>query len=436
MSWDKTWADMWGLIKAKHQARKRPLLALLPAIDTARSLSKVAHIARRPKFDYLIVGGGFAGSVLAERLASDSLCRVLLVDRREHIGGNAYDHYDQAGVLVHKYGPHIFHTNSYRIIRHLSRFTEWRQYEHRVLAAVAGNLLPIPINRTTVNGFFGLDLSEQEIEGFLAEKSVRVTDIRTSEDIVLSRVGRELYEAFFRDYTRKQWGLDPSALDKSVAGRIPVRTNDDDRYFTDTYQQMPLHGFTRLFENMLDHKNITFMLGARYEEIKKEISYDHLIYTGPVDEYFECQLGKLPYRSLRFEHRTMDFEQFQPVAVVNQPSSNVPYTRVTEYKHLTGQSHSRTSISYEFPGADGDPYYPVPQPESAALYTRYQALADLERDTTFVGRLATYRYYNMDQVVAQALAVYDRLVARDSTKRARPRPLQSALEKTPSRLLS
>ena len=409
MSWDRTWAAMSALIAQKRTARQAPAVTSLPR---KLPIPRTVHLARRAAYDYLVVGAGFAGAVLAERLARADGARVLVVDRRPHVGGNAYDHHDAAGVLIHQYGPHIFHTNAPRVVEYLSRFTRWRPYEHRVLARVGDQLLPVPINRTTVNRFFGLDLNEAEVEAFLASKAVPVKDIRTSEDIVLSKVGRELYEALFRGYTRKQWGVFPDQLDKAVAGRIPVRTNDDDRYFNDSFQQMPLHGYTRMFENMLDHPNITLMLGCEWRDVQNDVDHGHLIFTGPVDEYFGHRLGKLPYRSLKFQHETIDRDIFQPVGVVNYPSPDVPYTRITEYKYLTGQKHPRTSITYEHPSAEGDPYYPIPRPENAALYTRYQALADAERNVTFVGRLATYRYYNMDQVVAQALTVHDRLRGR------------------------
>src|SRR5438094_4186781 len=364
-------------------------------------------------YDYLIVGAGFAGSVLAERLARGSGKSVLLCDRRSHIGGNAYDCLDQAGLLIHKYGPHIFHTNSKVIFDYLSQFTAWRKYEHRVLASIDGNLLPIPINLDTINKFYALALTEGEADDFLASIAEVRDPIRTSEDAVISRVGRNLYEKFFRGYTRKQWGLDPSQLDAQVAARIPVRTNRDDRYFTDNFQFMPKHGFTRLFENMLDHKNITLALGADYRELRKDVSFEKVIYTGPIDEFFEYRYGKLPYRSLRFEHETLSKEWHQPVAVVNYPN-DFDYTRVTEFKHLTGQSNPRSSIVYEFPQSSGDPYYPVPQPTNAAIYAKYRALAEQQQNVHFVGRLATYRYYNMDQVIGQALTTYRKLTREGS----------------------
>ncbi|MBV8911509.1 MAG: UDP-galactopyranose mutase [Acetobacteraceae bacterium] len=365
----------------------------------------------RAHYDHLVVGAGFAGAVLAERLAAGSGRRVLVVDRRPHIGGNAYDCLDDAGVLIHPYGPHIFHTNSQTVLDYLSRFTEWRPYEHRVLARVKGMLLPIPINRHTVNKFFGINLSQDEVEAFLRSKAEPRNPVRTSADVVLGAVGRELYEAFFQGYTRKQWGLDPSELDKSVTARVPTRTNDEDRYFTDRFQCMPRDGYTKMFRAMLDHPNITVATSTEYTDIQSE-TYDHLIFTGPVDEYFDYRYGKLPYRSLNFHHETHDQAQYQQVAVVNYPSPDVPYTRITEFKHLTGQAHARTSICYEYPSAVGDPYYPVPREENARVYQRYKTLADATPNVTFVGRLATYKYYNMDQVVGQALAAYERLAGR------------------------
>ena len=364
-------------------------------------------------YDFLVVGAGFAGSVVAERLAAGLDKSVLLCDRRDHIGGNAYDHFDPAGILVHKYGPHIFHTNSPEIFNYLSRFTAWRAYEHRVLASVEGKLLPIPINLDTINNLYGLRLNETEVEQFLAARAIPCQSPRTSEEITLSRVGRDLYEKFFRNYTRKQWGLDPSQLDAQVAGRIPVRTNRDDRYFTDEFQVMPKHGFTRMFENMVDHRNIDLALKADYRELRDEIKFGHLVFSGPVDEFFDFRFGRLPYRSLRFEHRTMDHQRHQPVAVVNYPNE-FQYTRVTEFKHLTGQQHPRTSIVYEYPEAQGDAYYPIPKPDNAAIYAKYRSLAQGRTDVHFVGRLATYRYYNMDQVVAQALTLYRKLARAES----------------------
>lgn len=359
-------------------------------------------------FDYLIVGAGFAGSVLAERLARGLGQDVLLIDKRPHIGGNAYDCYNENGILIHRYGPHIFHTNSWEVFDYLSRFTAWRQYQHRVRASVDGRLLPIPINLDTINELYGLALDPNGMKEFLASVAEPKERLITSEDVVVNGMGRELYEKFFRGYTRKQWGLDPSELDAQVTARLPVRLNRDDRYFTDSYQAMPARGFTHLFENMLDHPKIKIMLNVDFREAVNHVEYRKLIYTGPVDEFFEYRYGPLPYRSLEFKHETHHVPVYQPAPVVNYPNEYA-YTRVTEFKYLTGQEHPATSVVFEFPREHGDPYYPIPRPANAELYRRYHALAEQRSDVYFVGRLATYRYYNMDQVVAQALTLFAKL---------------------------
>ncbi|CAN7477263.1 UDP-galactopyranose mutase [Acidovorax sp. Leaf78] len=377
-------------------------------MNATTSLSSDAITAAAPAgFDYLIVGAGFAGSVLAERLANAGH-RILVVEKRSHIAGNAYDHYDDAGVLVHPYGPHIFHTNSEDIFDYLSRFTAWRPYEHRVLASVDGQQLPIPINLDTINQLYGLSLTAFEVENFFQTVAETVDPVKTSEDVVVNRIGRELYNKFFRGYTRKQWGLDPSELDASVTARVPTRTNRDDRYFSDKFQAMPLHGYTRMFARMLDHPNIKLMLNTDYREVQDLFPWKHMIYTGPVDAFFDHRHGKLPYRSIRFEHTTVQQAQYQDVGTVNYPNDHA-YTRTTEFKHITGQVHPATSIVREYPCADGDPYYPIPRPANAALYKLYEADAEAMDNVTFVGRLATYRYYNMDQVVGQSLATFKRL---------------------------
>jgi UDP-galactopyranose mutase len=362
------------------------------------------------RYDYLVVGAGFAGSVIAERLASQHGARILLIDRRPHIGGNAYDEPNEAGILYHKYGPHIFHTNSQQVVDYLSQFTAWRPYEHRVRAVVRDKLVPIPINRTTLNELFDLDLkTDEEAADYLASRAEPVDDIKTSEDVVINAVGRELYELFFRGYTRKQWALDPSELDKLVTARIPTRTNTDDRYFTDTFQAMPADGYTAMFERILDNPLIEVRTGVDYRDVRNEVEFDHLIFTGPIDEYFDYRFGKLPYRSLKFDHQTLEQERFQDTGTVNYPSEDVPYTRISEYKHLTGQRSPVTTVTYEYPSAEGDPYYPIPRPENQELFKKYEALADETEGVTFVGRLATYRYYNMDQIVGQALATFRRM---------------------------
>ena len=369
-------------------------------------------------FDYLIVGAGFAGSVLAERLANGSNKKVLICDKRPHIAGNAYDHFNDDGILIHKYGPHIFHTNSSEVFDYLTRFTQWREYQHRVLASVDGMHVPIPINLDTINKLYGLSLTSFELKEFFEKVRDPREHVRTSEDVVVSAVGQELYEKFFRGYTRKQWGLDPSELDASVTARVPTRTNRDDRYFTDSYQAMPRHGYTRMFENMLDSPNIKVLLNCDYREIVNEIPFREMVYTGPVDSFFDYRYGKLPYRSLEFKHETHSTRTFQDAPVFNYPNEQ-PYTRVTEFKYLTGQEHDKTSIVYEYPQAEGDPYYPIPRPENADLYAKYKALADARSDVRFVGRLATYKYYNMDQIVAQALNTYGKIVGmkrKEATK--------------------
>ena len=412
LSWDKTFARMnveiSRIVNAQHQIE---LPVLTPAANAAPSF----HTASRTRpFDYLIVGAGFAGCVLAERLTSQLGKRVLLIDKRPHVGGNAYDERDAAGILMHRYGPHIFHTNSEEVSRYLSQFTKWRAYEHRVLASVNGLLVPMPINRTTLNTLYGLDLrTDEAAEAYLATRAEPVEKVRTSEDVVISKVGRELYETFFRGYTRKQWGLDPSELDKSVTARVPTRTNTDDRYFTDSFQAMPAEGYTAMFDRMLDQRGLNVEVGVEFEDVRREAVFDKLIFTGPIDEYFDHRYGKLPYRSLAFRHETLNQAQYQSVGTVNYPDEATPYTRISEYKHLTGQIAAQTTITYEYPRADGDPYYPIPRPENQALFKRYEALALATPDVHFVGRLATYRYYNMDQVVGQALATFRRIAERE-----------------------
>lgn len=362
-------------------------------------------------YDFLIVGCGFAGSVLAERLANAGK-NVLIVDKRDHIAGNAYDYYNKEGILIHKYGPHIFHTNSEEVFSYLTNFTEWRPYEHRVLGSVDGQLVPIPINLTTINTLYGKNLTSDEVVDFLASKAEQRKPVLTSEDVVLNAVGKELYEKFFRGYTKKQWDLDPSELDASVTARVPTRTNKDDRYFTDTFQAMPKNGYTDMFKKMLSHENIHIMLNTNYKDIVDIIPHKKLIYTGPIDTYFDYRYGKLPYRSIDFHFETLDTENYQQTGTVNYPTSNL-YTRITEFKHLTGQVHHKTAIVYEYPKAEGDPYYPIPRKENQEVYNQYKKLAEETPDVYFTGRLGTYKYYNMDQVVAQSLALFKKMTKED-----------------------
>ena len=397
LSWDRTAKRMLVLLEEAIERNQAAKQASAPRRAASRHIAAIRPKIRPAVFDYLVVGAGFAGSVLAERLAAGSGKTVLLIDRRPHLGGNAHDHFDAAGVLVHKYGPHIFHTNSQEIVDYLSRFTQWRAYQHRVLARVDDLLLPIPINRTTLNSLYGSNLQDDAATAaFLRDRAEPIAEVMNSRDAVVSQVGTELYRTFFEGYTRKQWGLDPSQLDKSVTSRVPTRLNTDDRYFLDAHQMMPAAGYTRMFENMVDHRNIHVELGVAYEDVVNDVAGERIIYTGPIDSFFEHCFGRLPYRSLRFDHQTLFQRRFQPVAVVNYPSLEIPYTRVTEYKHLTGQVHPHTSITYEYASDIGEPYYPVPRPENQALYRQYAALADRLPDVTFVGRLGTYRYYNMD----------------------------------------
>jgi UDP-galactopyranose mutase len=368
------------------------------------------------RLDTLVVGAGYAGAVMAERLASQCGHRVLVVDRRDHIAGNAHDYRDAHGVLVHRYGPHIFHTNAQRVVEYLSRFTDWHPYEHRVLARVGDQLLPIPINRTTVNLLYGLDLrTEEEVEAFYAKRAEPIDYVQNSEQAVVSKVGRDLYEKFFRGYTLKQWQRDPSELHASVCARIPTRTNTDDRYFTDWHQAMPADGYTAMFERILDNPLIEVRLGVSFDDVRDELEFGHLVYTGPIDEYFGHEYGALPYRSLEFELRnepTPGGRLLQPVAQVNYPGVDVEWTRITEFRHMTGQTHDSSTVAYEYSRAEGDPYYPIPRDDSRALYKRYEARALELPHVTFVGRLARYQYLNMDQVVAQALSTFEKLVER------------------------
>lgn len=357
----------------------------------------------------LVVGAGFSGAVAARQLA-EAGHRVVLAERRDHLGGNAYDERDAAGVLVHRYGPHIFHTNAQRVWDYLSRFTAWRPYEHRVLAFVGGQLLPLPINRTTINRLYGWHLTEDGVRRHLERVRIGREPLRTSEDVVLSRVGEDLADRFFRGYTRKQWNRELQDLAPGVAGRIPVRVTDDDRYFEDRYQAMPQDGYAALFARIVDHPAIELRLGVEGLALPERRQAALVVYTGPLDAYFGHGLGRLPYRSIQFEHEHLaGVARLQSVATVNYPGRE-PYTRITEFKHLTGQRHSGTSIVREYPTDAGDPYYPVPGPGSDDLARRYRALAARESGVVFLGRLAQYRYLNMDQAVAAALVASERLM--------------------------
>lgn len=360
-------------------------------------------------FNYLIIGSGFAGSVLAEQLAAAGKS-VAIADRRNYVGGNAADEKNSHGILCHLHGPHLFHTNSERIFGYLSKFTKWRNYEHRVLASVDGALYPFPVNLDTINRVYGSKMDSDALAGFL-EAAIKASGVclpaQNAAEACIARMGVHLFKVFFQNYTRKQWGRCASLLDPSVTAKIPIRLDLEDRYFTDRFQAVPEEGYTRMFENMLGNENITRFMGTAYQDVK-HVPHEKLIFTGPADEYFGHRFGPLPYRSLRFEHNTLNQDRFQPVGTVNYPNDH-EFTRITEWKHITGQEHRKTTITREFPCESGDPYYPIPCKESATLYQRYKALADREKNVFFVGRLATYRYLNMDQVVGSALTLADKL---------------------------
>ncbi len=366
------------------------------------------------KFDFLIVGAGFAGSVLAERIATQLGKTCLIVEKRDHIGGNAYDYHDAAGVLLHKYGPHYFRTNSQRVVDYLSQFTEWHPVEYKILSWTDGQFWQFPINLNTFEQLIGHQSTSAEMEDQLAAWRVKIESPRNSEEVIVSQVGWKLYEMFYKNYTRKQWRRDPKELDASVCGRIPIRTNRDDRYLAERFQALPANGYTKMFEKMLADPRIEVRLNTDFREARAQVTFDHLIFTGPIDEYFDHCFGPLPYRSLRFEAETLAQEFFQPVMQVNYPNDH-DFTRIVEIKHATGQKLPATTIVREYPQdfAPGrEPYYPVPAPDAKALYSKYAELAALEDKVSFVGRLATYRYYNMDQIVGMALAEFEQLKGR------------------------
>ena len=355
------------------------------------------------KVDYLIIGAGFSGATLAERLASQYNKSVLIVEKRNHIGGNCFDCYNNDGIIIQKYGPHIFHTSSQTVWDYLSRFTTWNDYVHRVIANVHGMEVYLPINLDTMERLYGYTFSPDELKAYFEQIRIKLETVHNSRDVIVSQVGEELYDLFFKNYTKKQWGVYPDELDAEVTKRLPIRFNRDSRYFSDKFQGIPAHGFTRLFENMLDHKNIRILLNTDYRDIIKEISYDKLIYTGPIDYFFDYKFGPLPYRSLEFRMETLDTEKHQNAAVVNFPN-DYDYTRITEFKQFYFQKHSKTTICYEYPKDTGEPYYPIPNTNCNKLYMQYRQEADKLKDSLFIGRLAEYRYLNMDQVVETALS--------------------------------
>lgn len=364
-------------------------------------------------YDFLIVGAGFAGSVMAERIASQLDKKVLVVEKRHHIGGNAYDEYDDHGILVHRYGPHIFHTNSKEVFEYLSMFTDWIPYEHKVLAKLNGELYPIPINRLTLNKLYGLNLqTDEEASLFFEKVREKRFPILNSEDIIINQVGKDLFDKFFKHYTKKQWDLYPNELSPSVCGRIPVRTNDDCRYFTDKYQFMPKDGYTKMFEKMLNHKNIEVILNTDYKSIIDSVKFDKMIYTGPIDYYFDYEFGKLPYRSIRFEFENIKQENYQETAQINYVDDSDKFTRVIEHKLLSQQKAETTTVSFEYPQQDGEPFYPVPTEENRRQYLNYKVKAEKLSSVYFCGRLAEYQYYNMDQVIANTLMIFKSILIK------------------------
>jgi UDP-galactopyranose mutase len=358
------------------------------------------------KYDYLIVGAGFSGSVLAERLKSSGK-KVVVVDRRNHVGGNCYDYYDSAGVLVHAYGPHYFRTDNKDVLDYLSKFTQWRKYRYRIRSCVCGELYPVPINRDTLNKFFSINLvTEDEAKKFLESKREKIEHPANAEEQVLSTAGRELYEAFFKNYTLKQWGINPKKLVASVTARIPIRFSTDDSYLEEKFQAMPLKGYAEMFKNML--KGVDVLLNTDFRAAKEKIDFDKLIYTGPIDEYFNHKYGRLQYRSLRFEFETFDREYYQEWSQINYPN-DFDYTRIVEIKHATGQKTPKTTIVKEYPCAEGEPFYPMPLEAEKELYLKYKKEASGLSNVYFVGRLAQYEYLNMDQVCKRALDLFKAL---------------------------
>lgn len=358
------------------------------------------------KFNYVVVGAGIAGLTIAERIANVLDEKVLVIEKRNHIGGNVYDSYNEDGILIHNYGPHIFHTNDEDVYGYLSKFTKWNDFWHRVLSYVDGNLVPIPISAETINKLYNLNLSCDEVEGFLNKKAVKVDNTTSSKDVAISKVGTDIYEKMFKNYTIKQWGVDPSELDTSVISRIPVRLNRDTRYFADKYQGMPKDGYTKLCENMVRNNNIKILLNTDYKEIINYIQYEKLIYTGPTDYFYDYKYGKLAYRSINFQFETLDTQSFQESPVVNYPN-DYDYTRITEFKKLTGQQNDKTTILKEYPSGEGEPYYPFPTKEHKEHFAKYKKDMEAEEKVIFLGRLAQYRYYNMDAVVRSALDIFE-----------------------------
>lgn len=360
------------------------------------------------KFKYVVVGAGLAGITVAERIATQLHEKVLVIEKRDHIGGNIYDKYDDAGILVQMYGPHTFHTNDKEVFDYICQYTKWHEYQHRVMSYVDGNYVPMPISLETINQLYNMNLSEDEMGAFIESRCEKIDEIKTSEDVVLSQGGKDIYEKFFKHFTIKQWGVSPKELDKSVINRIPFRKNRDTRYFTDKYQGNPQGGFTQMCQNMLNHHEIKIMLNTDYKEVIGDIEYEKLIYTGPIDYYFDYMIGKLKYRSIKFIFETYNMESYQPVASTRWPM-DYDYTRITEFKKLTGQESRMTTILKEIPCDGDEPFYTFPTAEWKVLAQQYRDFGAKEENVIFLGRLAQYRYYDMDDVIRRALDVFEDL---------------------------
>lgn len=360
------------------------------------------------RFDYVIVGAGLAGLTMAERIATQLHRKVLIIEKRNHIGGNVYDEYNKEGILIQKYGPHTFHTNDKEVFDFVCKYCEWHEYQHRVMSYVNGNFVPMPISLETINQLYNLNLSEDEMEDFIEKRKVKIEEIKTSEDVVLSQGGKDIYEKFFKYFTIKQWGVSPAELDKSVISRIPFRKNRDTRYFTDKYQGNPKGGFTLMCEKMIDYPEIKVMLNTDYKEIIDSIDYEKLIYTGPLDYYYNYSLGKLKWRSIKFIFETYDCESYQPVASTRWPM-DYDYTRITEFKKLTGQKNDKTTILKEIPCDGEEPFYTFPTKKWKDLAEEYRNMSKKETNVYFLGRLAEYKYYDMDDVIRKSLDLFEEI---------------------------
>lgn len=375
-----------------------------------RSIGGGAITPKNTEYDVLIVGAGISGCTIAERMSAAGKT-VLLIDKREHIGGNCYDHFNEHGILVQKYGPHIFHTKNKRVWDYLNRFTRFNDYRHKVVARYKDELYPIPINRTTFNKFYGLNLDEEGMKTHLERIREKIPDIKNSRDVVVSKLGVELYDAFVKDYTKKQWDCYPEDLSPEVLQRLPIRYDDNDQYFNDPHQGIPVEGYTKMFERMIDSPNITVLLDTDYRDVLAELEYGMLVCTAPIDAYFDYKFDRLPYRALEFHFETHDREYFQENSVVNYPGLDVPYTRITEFKYFLDQEIlGKTTILKEVATWEGEPSYPVPKPETKKIVAKYQELAAAEKGVHFLGRLGRYKYLDMDAACAEALELADELL--------------------------